>query len=73
MTDQEDNNNLGTIVFDDSNQERKPWAFLGQTCSSSLIVSMSQLFVILLIAFGCFGRNHLSQTCDESTVLVRIL
>ena len=26
ITDQEDNINLGQIVFDDNNQERKSWA-----------------------------------------------
>ena len=31
---------------------------------------LSQLFVILLITFGCFWRIHLSKTCDESTVWV---
>ena len=73
MTDQEDNINLGKIVFDDNNQERKSWACLGQTCSRSLIVFLSQLFVILLIIFGCFWRIHLSKTCDESMVRVGIL
>ena len=73
MTDQEDNINLGKIVFDDNNQERKSWACLGQTCSRSLIVFLSQLFVILLIIFGCFGRIHLSKTCDEPLVWVGIL
>ena len=73
MTDQEDNINLGKIVFDDNNQERKSWACLGQTCSRSLIVILSQLFVILLIIFGCFWRIHLSQTFDESTGWVGIL
>ena len=56
MTDQEDNINLVKIVFDDNNQERKSWACLGQTCSRSLIVFLSQLFVVLLIIFGCFGE-----------------
>ena len=65
MTDQEDNINLGKIVFDDNNQERKSWSCLGQTCSKSLIVFLSQLFVILLIIFGCFWIIHLSKTCDE--------
>ena len=73
MTDQEDNINRGKIVFDDNNQERKFWACLGQNCSRSLIVFLSQLFVILLIIFGAFGRIHLSETCDESTVWVEIL
>ena len=56
MTDQEDNSNLGKIVFDDNNQERKSWACLGQTCSTSMIVFPSQLFVILSIIFGCLGE-----------------
>ena len=73
MADQEDNINLGKIVFDDINQERKSWVCLGQTCSRSLIVFLYQIFVILLIIFGCFWRVHLSTTCDESTVWVGIL
>ena len=54
MTEQEENIIIGKIVFDDNNQERKSWSRLGQTCSRSLIVFLSQLFVILLIIFGCF-------------------
>ena len=73
MTDPEDNINLGKIVFDDSNQERKSWACLGQTCSRSLIVFLYQLFVILLIIFGWFWKSHFSKTCDESTVWVGVL
>ena len=65
MTDEEDNINLGKFVFDDNNQERR-------SCSRSLIVFLSQLFVILLIFFGCFWRIHLSETSDESTVWVEI-
>ena len=61
MTDQEDNMNLGKIVFDDNNQERKSWACLGQNCSRSLIVFLSQLFVFLLIIFGCFGEFTLQN------------
>ena len=68
MTDQEDNINLVKIVFDDNNQERKSWVCLGQTCSRSLIVFLSQLFVILLVIFECFWRIHLAKTFDESTV-----
>ena len=68
MTDQEDNINLGRIVFEDNNQVGKSWACLGQNCSRSLIVFLSQLFVFLLIIFGCFWRIHLSKNCDKSTV-----
>ena len=70
MTDQEDNINLVKMVFDENSQERKSWACLGQTCSISLIVFMSQLFVILLIILGCFWIIHLSKTFDESIVWV---
>ena len=69
----EDNICLGKIVFDDNNQERKSLACLGQTCSRSLIVFLSQHFVFLLIIFGCFCRIHLPKTCDESTVWVGFL
>ena len=72
MTDQEDDINLGKTVFDDNNQKKKSWACLEQTCSRSLIVFLSQLFVILLIIFGGFWRIHLSKTCDESTDWVGI-
>ena len=73
MTDQEDNIILVKIVFDDNNQERKSRACLGQTRPRSVIVFLSQLFVILLINFGCFWKIQLSETCDESTVWVGIL
>ena len=69
MIDLEDNFTLRKIVFDDKNQENFSWASLGQTCSRSLIVFLSQLFVILLIICGCFWRIHLSKPCDESTEL----
>ena len=61
MTDQEDNIYLGKVVFDDNKQEGKSWTCLGQPCSRSLIVSLSQQFVTLLIIFGCFWRIHLSK------------
>ena len=44
------------IIFEDNNEERKSWACLGQTCSRSLIVFLSQLSVILLTIFECFGE-----------------
>ena len=72
MTDQEDKTILGKIVVDDNNQEGKSWACLGQSCSRSLIVFLSQLFVTLLIIIGCFWRILLSKTFDESTVWVGI-
>ena len=47
MIDQEDNIILGKILFDDNNQERKAWACLGQTCSRSLIVFLSNITILL--------------------------
>ena len=56
MTDQEENINLGKIVFDDNNQDKKSWSCLRQTCSRSLIVFLSQLFVIFLSSSVAFGE-----------------
>ena len=72
MIDQEDNIKLGKFVFDDNNQERKSWACLVQTFSRSLILFLSQLFVILWIIFGSFWKVHRPKTFDESTVWVGI-
>ena len=58
MTDQEVNIILGEIVFDDNNQERRSWDCLGQTCSRSVIVFLSQLF--------CHFPNHLWLLLENS-------
>ena len=44
MTDLEDKIILDKTVFDDNNQESKSCSCLGQTCSRSLIVSLSPNF-----------------------------
>ena len=59
---------LGKIVLDDNNQEKKSWSCLRQSCSRSLIVFFSQLFVFLVIIFGCCWKTHLSQTCHNSRI-----
>ena len=75
MTDQAKNINLGKIVFDDNNQERKSWNCLGQTCSRSLIVFLSQILSfcwLSLVAFGEFTFEKLvtnQQFGLESCVL----
>ena len=73
MPDDTDKINLDKNVFDDQNVERRSRSCLGQTCSRSLIVFLSQFFVKLLIVCGCFWRMHLAKTFDESTVWVGIL
>ena len=73
VTDQQDNINPENVFFDDNSQERKSWSCLQQTSSRSLIVFLSQLFVIIIIIFGCFWTIHLSRPCCESTVRVGIL
>ena len=73
MPDHTDDINLEKIVFHDQSFERRSWSCLGQTCSRSLIVFLSQFFAILLIVCGCFWRIHLAKTYDESTVWVGIL
>ena len=69
MTDQEDNINLGKIVFDDNNQERKSRACLGQTCSKIADCVSVPTFCHLWLLLGI----PLSKTCDESIVWVGIL
>ena len=73
MPDHTDNINFNKIVFDDQDIEKRLWSCLGQTCSRSLIVFLSQFIVTLLIICGCFWRIHLAKTCDNSTVWVGIL
>ena len=65
----ETNLNLEKVVFDGNNSERNSWTCVGQTCSRSLIVFLSQFFIILLIILGSFWRIHLATSCEESTVL----
>ena len=43
MSDQEDDNNILSNVFEDNNQERQSWSCLGQTSSRFLNVFLSQL------------------------------
>ena len=68
MIDQEDNLNLGKTVFDDNNQAKQSCCCLGQNCSRLLIVSLTELFVILFGIFGCFWRMYLLKSLDEATV-----
>ena len=56
MTVQEDNINLGKFVFDDSNQKRKSWACLGQTCSRSLFMFSSNLLWFCWLSLADFGE-----------------
>ena len=74
MTEHTDNDlNLGNFVFDDNNQERQWWKCFGQTCNRSLVVFLSQFFVILLILACCIVRITLAETCEETTVWIVIL
>ena len=75
MTKHTDNGlNLGNFVFDDNNnQERQSWKCFGQTCNRSLVVFLSQFFVILLILACCIVRITLAETCEETTVWIAVL
>ena len=73
MPEHTDNISLNKLVFDDQNVERRSWSCLGQTCSRSLIVFLSQFFVMHLIVCCSFWRIHLAKTCDESTIRVGTL
>ena len=56
MTEQKNNILLGRTVFYENDQETKSWCCFEKTCSRSLIVILSQLFVILLIISRAFGE-----------------
>ena len=74
MTEHTDNGlNLGYFVFDHNNQERQSWKCFGQTCNRSLVVFLSQFFVILLILACCIVRITLAETCEETTVWIAII
>ena len=71
MTDHTDKGlQLGNFVIDDNNQERQSWKCFGQTCNRSLVVFLSQFFVILLILACCIVRIKLAETCEEITVWI---
>ena len=74
MTEHTDNGlNLGNFAFDDNNQERQSWKCFGQTCNRSLVVFLSQFFVIFLILACCIVRKTLAETCEKTTVWIAIL
>ena len=59
ICDQEDEINWEKNVFDDNNQELKPWDCLGPTCSRSLVAFLSHFFVVLLNRFGFAFREFI--------------
>ena len=65
--------NLGSFVFDDNNQERQSWKCFGHTCNRSLVVFLSQFFVILVILACSIVRITLATYCEETTVWIAIL
>ena len=65
--------NLGNFVFDDDNQERQSWKCFGQTCNRTVVVFLSQFFVILVILASCIVPITLVTTCEETTVWIAIL
>ena len=65
--------NLGNFVFDEENHEPKSWKLFGRTCNRSLLVSLCQFFVIVLMLVCAIVRIMLSTTCEETTVWVAIL
>ena len=60
--------NLDNFVFYDINQERQSWKCFGQTCNRSLVVFLSQFFVILVNLACCIVRITLATICEETTV-----
>ena len=65
--------NLGNFVFDEENHERKSRKLFGRTCNRSLLVFLSQFFLIVLMLVCAIVRIMYSTTCEETTVWVAIL
>ena len=64
MTDQPD---LGVheFVYDENNQERKPWSLCGKPIPRSEIVFFSQLVVILMVISFCIFKLSTSSSNDQ--------
>ena len=60
--------NLGKLVFDEENHERKSWKSFGRTCNRFLLVFVSHFFVIVLILACAIVRIMLSTTSEATTV-----
>lgn len=74
MVDQPDNAlSVGNIVFDDNNQERKPWKFFGRTFSRALVVFMCQYLVLFALIVTSVVRISRAKSCEENTAWVAIL
>ncbi len=70
MTDEVD---VGNIVFDEDDNERRSWIFFGKHLPRSEIVFLCQtvlVFVLVIFSVICLA---LAETCEESTVWVAIL
>ena len=55
--------NLGNFVFYHNNQDPQSWKCFGQTCNRSLVVFLSQFFVIL-------RRTTLSSCSDKQEISI---
>ena len=61
------------VVFDHTNQERKPWTICGKNCSRSFLVFMYQCLLILILTTMSIIRITLAETCEETTIWVAVL
>lgn len=65
--------NLANIVFDDNNEERRSWVFLGQQISRSATVFLFQCTVVLVLLACSVLRIVFSKSCEETTVWIAVL
>ena len=63
---------LESFVFDEENQEQKPWKLFGRTSKRSLFVFSGLVFVILLMLVYAIVQIMLSTTYEETTYCVAI-
>lgn len=66
---------IENFVYDENNQERRPWKFCNSTSlPRSEVVFFSQVIIIFVILALCFFKLFLFDlTCEETTIWVAIL
>ena len=70
MADQVD---LGNVIFDEQDEERRSWIMCGNHLPRSEIVFFVQTILVFMLVGVSITCLALSDTCEESTVWVAIL
>ena len=64
---------LQNIVFDDKNQERKPWIVCGKNIPRSQIVFAAQVFFLFIFIIFLIANFWISDTAEQQTLWCALL